>query len=114
MAEIKKTSGGKGLRSVRDKKRGDDLSNFVFGKVQPQASALEEAVLGAVMLDKNALSIIIDILRPESYYVDAHQLIYKAMLRLFEKSHPVDLLTVMEELKKSGDLEAVGWPGISG
>jgi replicative DNA helicase len=94
----------------RGKKRSEDLSNFVFGKVQPQAVPLEEAVLGAIMLDKEALTIVIDIIRAESFYVDAHQLIYKAMLRLFEKSQPVDLLTVTEELKKGGDLEAVGGP----
>lgn len=88
--------------------REGELSDYVFGKVQPQALPLEEAVLGALMLDKDALSIVLDILRPESFYLEAHQLIYKAVLRLFEKSHPVDLLTVTEELKKSGDLEAAG------
>ena len=98
-----------GMRNT-SKKRGEDLSNYVFGKVQPQAVPLEEAVLGALMLDKEALSIVLDIIRAESFYVDAHQLIYRAMLRLFERSQPVDLLTVMEELKKSGDLEAVGGP----
>lgn len=110
MAEPDKAAKSKNYRTMREKKRGDDLSNYVFGRVQPQASALEEAVLGAVMLDKDAISVILDILRPASFYVDAHQLIFKAMLRLFEKSHPIDLLTVMEELKKSGDLEAVGGP----
>ncbi|MCB0629454.1 MAG: replicative DNA helicase, partial [Lewinella sp.] len=110
MAEPDNSAKSKNIRTMRDKKRGDDLSNFVFGRVQPQATALEEAVLGAVMLDKDAISVILDILRSDSFYVDAHQLIFKAMLRLFEKSHPIDLLTVMEELKKSGDLEAVGGP----
>ncbi len=98
-----------GLRS-RNRKSGDDLSNYVFGRVQPQATPLEEAVLGAVMLDKDALTVVLDILQAESFYLDAHQLIYRAMLRLFERSQPIDLLTVMEELKKSGDLEAVGGP----
>ena len=93
-----------------NKKKGNDLSSYVFGKVQPQALPLEEAVLGAVMLDKDALAIVLDILRPESFYSDAHQLVYRAMLRLFEKTQPVDLLTVTEELKKSGDLEKVGGP----
>jgi replicative DNA helicase len=94
----------------RGKKKSEDLSNYVFGKVQPQAVPLEEAVLGALMLDKEALTIVLDILRADSFYLDAHQLIYKAMLRLFEKSQPIDLLTVTEELKKSGDLDAVGGP----
>jgi len=103
---------GKKLPSVRGPKssRNEDLSNFVFGKVQPQAVPLEEAVLGALMLDKEALTIVLDILRSDSFYRDAHQLIYKAMLRLFEKSQPIDLLTVTEELKKKGDLEAAGGP----
>lgn len=97
------------LPSVRNKSnKSSDLSSYVFGKVQPQALPLEEAVLGALMLDKDALTVVIDILRPESYYSDAHRAIYKAMLRLFERSQPVDLLTVTEELKKSGDLEKVG------
>ncbi len=92
------------------KPREEDLSNYVFGKVQPQARPLEEAVLGALMLDKDALPIIIDILNKESFYSDAHQVIYAAMLRLFEKTQPVDLLTVTEELKKMGELEKAGGP----
>jgi replicative DNA helicase len=80
------------------------------GKVQPQATNLEEAVLGALMLDKDAVALIIDILRPASFYKEGHQHIYKAICDLFEKSHPIDLLTVTEELKKLGTLEVVGGP----
>lgn len=89
-------------------KREGNLSDYVFGKVQPQATDLEAAVLGALMLDKDALAIVMDVVRAESFYVEAHQLIYRAILRLFERSHPIDLLTVTEELKKSGDLEGIG------
>ncbi len=96
--------------SYRKNKKGNDLSNYVFGKVQPQALPLEEAVLGAIMLDKDALPVIIDILQSASFYSEAHKMIYKAMLKLFEKTQPVDLLTVTEELKKSGELEAIGGP----
>ena len=85
-----------------------DLSNYVFGKIPPQARDLEEAVLGAMMLDKDAVSIVIDILKPDSFYVDAHQVIYKSILRLFEKSQPIDILTVTEELRNMGELESVG------
>ena len=87
---------------------GEGLSTYVFGKVQPQAVQLEEAVLGALMLDRDALPMVMDILRPESFYTEGHQLIYRAVIRLFERSNPVDLLTVTEELKKSGDLEKAG------
>lgn len=81
-----------------------------YGKIQPQAPALEEAVLGALMLDKDAVAIVIDILRPESFYVDAHKSIYKAICTMFEKSQPIDLLTTAEQLKQMGALEAVGGP----
>lgn len=100
----------KQIGAYRNQQKGNDLSNYVFGKVQPQALPLEEAVLGAIMLDKDALPVVLDIIRSESFYSEGHQLIYKAMLRLFEKSHPVDLLTVTEELKKAGDLATVGGP----
>jgi replicative DNA helicase len=88
----------------------EGLSNYVFGKVQPQALPLEEAVLGALMLDREALPVVMDILRPESFYLEAHQHIYRAIIRLFERSHPVDLLTVTEEIRKSGELEKIGGP----
>ncbi|MCB0521225.1 MAG: replicative DNA helicase [Lewinellaceae bacterium] len=107
MADNNNTAKKIDLKSKLRKQEGQ-LSDYVFGKVQPQAVPLEEAVLGALMLDKDALPIVLDILRPESFYTEAHQLIYRAILKLFEKSHPVDLLTVTEELKKSGDLESIG------
>jgi len=86
------------------------LSNYVFGKVQPQAVPLEEAVLGALMLDKGAYRIIEGFLRPEHFYVEAHKAIFGAIKALFDKTLPVDLLTVMEELRKADKLEAVGGP----
>ena len=92
----------------KNRNRGNELSEYVFGKVQPQAIPLEEAVLGALMLDKDALPVVMDILQSESFYSDGHKAIYKAILRLFEKSQPIDLLTVNEELKKSGELELAG------
>lgn len=92
----------------RSSQQGEGLSTYVFGKVQPQAIQLEEAVLGALMLDRDALPMVMDILRPESFYTEGHQVIYRAVIRLFERSNPVDLLTVTEELKKSGDLEKAG------
>lgn len=101
----------KKLGEYRGARKGNsDLSTHAFGKVQPQALPLEEAVLGALMLDKDALPIVLDIIRAESFYSDAHQMIYRAMLRLFEKTQPVDLLTVTEELKKGGELTQAGGP----
>lgn len=87
-----------------------DLSNFVFGKVQPQALPLEEAVLGAAMLDKNAFAVISDILQPDSFYLEANQHIYRAMRRLYDQMRPIDLLTVMQALQQDGTLEDTGGP----
>src|SRR6266853_1506 len=61
-----------------------------FGKLPPQAVDLEEAVLGALMLEKDALTSVIDILSPESFYKDAHRMIFSAIRRLFERSEPID------------------------
>ncbi len=101
-------SGSSKGRAQRNGTAGEGLSNYVFGKIQPQALPLEEAVLGALMLDREALPVVMDILRPESFYQESHQHIYRAVIRLFERSNPVDILTVTEELRKTGELEKVG------
>src|SRR4028118_2119297 len=80
------------------------------GKLPPQALELEEAVLGALMLEKDALTTVIDILRPQSFYKEAHQKIFSAIVGLFDKSEPVDILTVVTELRERGELEFVGGP----
>jgi len=80
------------------------------GKVQPQAIDLEEAVLGAMMLEKDAVSAVIDILSPAVFYKDSHKKIMGAIASLFAKSEPVDILTVTNELKSTGELEMVGGP----
>ena len=81
-----------------------------FGKLPPQALDLEEATLGALMLEKDALTKVIDILHPDSFYKDSHKLIFGAIRRLFERSEPIDILTVTNELKRSGELDIVGGP----
>lgn len=92
------------------RKSAVDLSTMVYGKVPPQAKDLEEAVLGAVMLEKSAFDAVIEILKPECFYVDAHQKIYKAMQGLQQKNQPIDILTVVEELRSREELEMVGGP----
>lgn len=107
MAEQASSNTGKRIRRGDNKRQGD-LSSYMFGKLPPQAKALEEAVLGAIMLEKDALTEVLDVLQADTFYVDAHQSIYTAMLRLFERSQPIDLLTVREELAKMGELEGSG------
>lgn len=85
-----------------------DLSTMMYGKIPPQAKEMEEAVLGAIMLEKAAFDNVSEILRPECFYVDAHQRIFRAMQALTTKSSPIDLLTVVEELKTREELEMVG------
>lgn len=87
-----------------------DLSTLVYGKIPPQSKELEEAVLGAVMLEKSAFDVVVEQLKPECFYVDANQRIYKSMISLAAKNSPIDLLTVVEELKTTGELDIVGGP----
>lgn len=81
---------------------------MTYGKVPPQAKELEEAVLGAIMIDKRAFDTVAEILKSESFYVDAHQMIFEAMQALVAKSAPIDLLTVIEQLKSMESLDVVG------
>jgi replicative DNA helicase len=87
-----------------------ELGSMMYGKVPPQAKELEEAVLGAIMLEKSAFDVASDILQPESFYVDANQRIFRAMQALASKNMPIDLLTVVEALKSFEELDAVGGP----
>lgn len=79
-----------------------------LGKVPPQATDLEEAVLGALMIEQNAVNEVIDVLQPESFYREAHRKIYAVIYDLFERAEPVDIMTVTAELRKKGDLDLVG------
>jgi replicative DNA helicase len=94
-------------RITRKKPLYDNPTNFL-GKIPPQAVELEEAVLGALMLEKDALTNVIDILKVESFYKDAHKVIFQAILDLFSESQPIDLLTVTTQLRRSGALEIAG------
>jgi len=102
----------KPVGALRDRRMSDGNNQYLaptgLGKLPPQAVDLEEAILGALMIEKDALSAVIDILKPESFYKEAHQRIYNAIITLFSNSEPVDLLTVTSQLRKSGELEMVG------
>ena len=81
-----------------------------FGKLQPQDLQIEEAVLGALMLEKDAYSVVSDILKPESFYDNANQKIYSAIVSLGAKQRPIDMLTVTEQLRADGTLDDAGGP----
>lgn len=80
----------------------------VAGKLPPQALHLEEAVLGALMIDKDAYSTVADLLRPESFYHDQHRFIFEAIQSLALKEQPIDAFTVAEKLQSMGLLAEAG------
>lgn len=100
------------LNKDRTKRRKSsiDMGTMMYGKVPPQSKELEEAVLGAIMLEKSAFDTVTEIIKPECFYVEANQHIFKAMQGLQQKSMPIDILTVVEELKMREQLEMVGGP----
>ncbi len=95
------------LKKQTFKKKGTIVS-LEKGKIPPQASDLEEAVLGAMMIDKEAIDTVIDILHPDVFYKEQHKLIYNALFHLFQASQPTDLLTVSEQMRKDGTLDTIG------
>ena len=84
--------------------------NAYYGKVPPQAVEVEEAVLGALMLEKDAYHTVQAILKPESFYKEEHKKIFNAIKELASKEKPIDLLVVTQALKNSGELDVVGGP----
>lgn len=86
------------------------MSTNELGKIQPQAIELEEAVLGALLIESKAYQEIEDILTPNDFYSEKNQIIYKAIVSLSVKRNPIDMLTVVQELKSSGELDVIGGP----
>jgi len=84
------------------------IINLEKGKLPPQVLELEEAVLGAMMIDKKGVDDVIDILQPDAFYKDAHKYIFEAIVQLFTDTQPIDLLTVSAQLKKNGKLDLAG------
>jgi replicative DNA helicase len=90
------------------KKTYTPVATNEIGKLQPQAIELEEAVLGSVLLESEAFDTISSICKVEHFYKEQNGLIFKAILSLASKHEPIDILTVSQELKRTGDLELVG------
>lgn len=107
------TPEGASFASVKDfvsknAQKGQGNPAFRGGRIPPQAVEMEQAVLGALMLEKDALTKIIDVIRPEMFYKDAHREIYEGIYTLFQNSEPVDILTVKNFLSLGGKLEMAG------
>ena len=93
------------------KPRKQQTVDNTYAHLQPQAVEIERAVLGALMIDKDAYAIVCETLSPESFYEPRNQRVYQAVMELSMRERPVDIWTVTEQLAHQGDLEMVGGPG---
>ena len=94
---------------MREKQITQKQAMMEHGKLPPQAIDLEEMVLGAIMLESNkCLSLVVNELSPDVFYKEPNQVIYRAILSLYDKNQPIDILTVTSELKSTGNLELSG------
>lgn len=97
------------LENKLDRRKKPDLSPLLYGKMPPQVSDIESEILGAVMMDVNALEVVIRKVKScEAFYADANQRIFSAIKRLSEQNSPIDTLIVCEELRRASELEMVG------
>ncbi|MDR7857351.1 replicative DNA helicase [Tissierella sp.] len=84
------------------------MENQLIGRIPPHSLEAEQSVLGAMILDKEAINTAVEIIRADDFYKEANKEIYEAILILFNKNEPVDLITLSEELKRRGTLENTG------
>ena len=106
-----KQSAARAAATFQGGRGGRQLPMSPTGKLPPQRLEMEAAVLGALMLEKDALTTVVDILKVHSFYADKHQRIYKAISNLFDKQEPIDQLTVVQQLRELGELELAGGVG---
>ncbi|MFT5970782.1 MAG: replicative DNA helicase, partial [Flavobacteriales bacterium] len=103
MSEDRQKQGSQAFQGARKRN-----INGPQGVIPPQALELEEAVLGAALIEKSALNEVIDILKPEAFYKESHQEIYRAIMHLFGDDQPIDMLTVSAQLRKAGKIDMAG------
>lgn len=96
----------------KDKKRRPTVDAAIYGKMPPQDTTSEKAVLGAILLERHALAEVQDLLTPEKFYLEIHQHIYRAILSLDGRSQALDVITVVMELRRMAVLDIVGGPGV--
>ena len=108
MPEQSNNNNGTGGQQRRRRQQQTDNG---YARVQPQARELEQTVLGALMIDKDAYAVVCEMLTPESFYEPRNQKVFAAIRELSMNEQPVDVWTVAEQLARQGDLEDVGGPG---
>lgn len=96
---------------MSERKRQTFTQTFLeHGKIPPQCIDIEETVLGSILLDGNSIDKVINILRPNTFYKEAHHLIFQGMIDLMSESKPIDLMMLTNQLKINGTLELCGGP----
>lgn len=95
-------------RGTRSQNNGSSKIDNSYGHLPPQAIEIEEAVLGALLIDSDAFSVVSEMLEPETFYDPRHGHIYKAIQKLNMEQKPADILTVAQQMKKDGTLETAG------
>ncbi|MDE6135632.1 MAG: replicative DNA helicase, partial [Muribaculaceae bacterium] len=101
-------SNTKSLYGGRDSRK--QLPPEVAGRMVPRALEMEAAVLGALMLEKDAFTAVCDLLKPESFYEPKHRMVYEAIQSLGVAQEPIDMITVTNRLRADGNLEKIGGP----
>lgn len=99
--------------NLQRQRRGIEKStalDFTYGKIPPQAREVEQAILGAILIERKAFDVVSEILKPECFYVDANQKIFEAMRFLNTNQQPIDELTLIEALKLQQTIDEVGGP----
>lgn len=97
------------MKNMPEKKPKNSIDTS-YGHIQPQATDIERVVLGALMIDKDAFSIVSEIIKPDTFYEPRNQKIYRAIQTLSMNENPVDIMTVIEELKREGTIDDIGGP----
>ena len=90
---------------VHQTKQQKDLTQYAL---PPQNIDAEESIISAILIDNTTLLDVIEILSPQDFYRTAHQIIYTAVIELFDKAEPIDLVTLANKLKEKGQLEEIG------
>lgn len=93
---------------MRKKENNSDFTTLVYGKVPPQSIEIEEVILGAILIQADCLPLVLNSVFPDVFYVEAHSIIYRAIISLYDANKSVDILTVIEELRRKNELDAVG------
>ena len=79
------------------------------GRIPPQNLEAEESILGGLLVDPESINKIVDLINAEDFYKDAHGKIYNAMIGLYEKNEPIDIVTVSSSARDNGILDKIGW-----